>query len=399
MTNSNNFSINPAINLSINPSIIPVIIPAYQPDERLLQLLDELVPIAPGPVILVDDGSGPAYGRIFARAVMLIQMRGGCLLTHEKNRGKGRALKTAFSFIEKKFPRAIGAVTADSDGQHSPACINKVADELRRCPDSLVLGVRTFDGEDVPWKSRTGNKLTAALMKYLTGLSVRDTQTGLRGIPLSFMKELRSVKGERFEFEMRMLLESADRYPIRQVPIQTIYDSREHHQTHFHPVRDSVRIYRILGERFLKYIFSSLSSAALDLGLFAVFSAFFLKTLPTAVYIPAATIAARVLSAAYNYAVNYKVVFRSREKGTKAAGKYLVLAAAQMAASALIVNGLVRAFPTIPAVAIKAVTDTLLFFVSYSIQRKLVFQAGKTTNRLKARLQDQTCKARLQDQT
>jgi len=374
--------------------IIPIIIPSYQPDERLLALLDELVPIAPGPVILVDDGSGPAYGRIFDRAALIIQQRGGCLLTHEQNRGKGRALKTAFSFIEKVFPNAIGAVTADSDGQHSPECIRRVADELCRHPDSLILGVRTFDDENVPWKSRMGNKLTSAVLGYLTGLSVGDTQTGLRGIPLSFMKELLSVKGERFEFEMRMLLESADKYPIRQVPIRTIYDSRDHPQTHFHPVRDSVRIYRILGERFFKYIFSSLSSSALDLGLFAAFSAVFLKILPEASCILAATIAARVLSAVYNYAVNYKVVFRSREKGTKAAGKYFLLAAVQMTASALIVSGLCQAFPEIPAVVIKAVTDTILFFISYSIQRKLVFRsADRKTGRIQKGLSIRTGEA------
>ncbi|MEE0955887.1 MAG: bifunctional glycosyltransferase family 2/GtrA family protein [Eubacterium sp.] len=358
------------------PSIIPVIIPSYQPDQRLLQLLSELAPAAPGPVILVDDGSGPAYRDIFDRAACIIQPYDGRLLTHAKNCGKGRALKTAFSYLSQNYSKILGAVTADSDGQHSPACIRKVAAELESHPDSLILGVRTFDEKNVPWKSRTGNRLTSSVLKYLTGLDVGDTQTGLRGIPLSFMKELLSVRGERFEFEMRMLLESADHYPIRQVPIATIYDSRDHHQTHFHPVWDSIRIYRILGERFFKYIFSSLSSAALDLGLFAAFSVLFLKILPASVYILAATVAARILSAAYNYAVNYKLVFHSREKGTKAAGKYFLLAVVQMACSAVIVNGFTLMFPAISAVTIKAVTDTILFFLSYSIQRKLVF-AGR----------------------
>lgn len=357
---------------------IAVIIPAYEPDFRFLQLLDEIVTAAPGPVVLVDDGSGAAYRSIFEKAEQLAQETGGCLLVHPENRGKGRALKTAFAYVVENMPDVVGAVTADADGQHSPECIRKVAEDLSEHPDSLVLGVRTFGGEDVPRKSRLGNTVTAELFRFVAGVRVSDTQTGLRGIPLRFMRELESVKGERFEFEMRMLLEASGRYLIREVPIETIYDSKEHHQTHYRPFQDSVKISLILGEKFLRYTFSSLSSAGLDLLLFQVFYALITNVFGAAMLpgtaILVATIAARVLSATYNYMINYRFVFRSRENKSRAAGKYLFLATGQMLCSAILVSGFSRLFAGAPAVVIKAVVDTGLFFVSYSIQQRVVFQ-------------------------
>ncbi len=352
---------------------VPVIIPAYEPDDRLLALLRGLVPQAPGPVILVDDGSGPGWGRIFQKAQELIRPGGGCLLTHPKNCGKGRALKTAFAYVEQSLPDSIGVVTADSDGQHTVDCIRRTAAALIEHPDSLILGVRTFDGEDVPWKSAAGNRLTTAVLKFVSGTELRDTQTGLRGIPFSFLRELQDVKGERFEFEMRMLLKAIDCRPIRQIPIQTVYDSKGHHQTHFRPFLDSIRIYRILGERFFKFIASSLSSALLDLVLFSLFHRLWEPVLSVQA-VMAATIAARILSASYNYIVNYRFVFHSGEKASAAGWKYFLLAAVQMFLSGMLATGLAKAVPRLPAAGIKAAVDTTLFFISYIIQRRLIFR-------------------------
>ena len=140
--------------------MIPIIIPAYEPDERLLELLKDLSESRLGPVIIVDDGSGEQYSDIFTEAENYLKTTGGVLLRHEVNRGKGRALKTAFAHVLDHEPDAIGCVTADSDGQHSPECIARIMEALEENPDKLVLGVRTFDMEGVPWKSRMGNKIT-----------------------------------------------------------------------------------------------------------------------------------------------------------------------------------------------------------------------------------------------
>ena len=187
----------------------PIVIPSYEPDERLLQLLETLKAGSQGPVVIVDDGSGAAYKDIFERASAYVDVLGGAVLTHEVNRGKGRALKTAFAFILKKYPDAIGCVTADSDGQHTAKCIEKVSKTLEEHPDSLVLGVRRFDGEDVPWRSRMGNGITERVFAYVAGVHVTDTQTGLRAFGREAMEQFVDVSGDRYEYEINMLLQAA----------------------------------------------------------------------------------------------------------------------------------------------------------------------------------------------
>lgn len=353
--------------------LIPIVIPSYEPDERFPVILEQIKQAGLGPVVVVDDGSGDKYQSFFDEAERLVAPLGGVVLHHEVNKGKGRALKTAFSYILENMPEAMGCVTADSDGQHSVECIKKCMDALSEHPDSLILGVRDFSGEDVPFKSRAGNNITIFVCSYLCGVKVSDTQTGLRGINAAFMKELLDVDGERFEFETRMLIVTKDKYPIFEVPIKTIYDSKENHQTHFNPVKDSIRIYKIFGAIFAKFLFSSLSSCVIDLVLFYVFCRLFTLFFDTAIYVTAATVAARILSAAYNYSVNYLFVFKSGKQHSSSVPKYIALAVAQMSISAGLVTLLVWMMPGVPELLFKIPVDLVLFLLSYYIQRRFVY--------------------------
>lgn len=355
--------------------MIPIIIPSYEPDNSLIALLNTLDEQGVGPIIVVNDGSGSNYDEIFNRANDIIKKSNGTLLIHDINKGKGRALKTAFDYVLEHHLNAIGVVTADSDGQHTVGCIKKIIEGLNSNKDSLVLGVRSFDGDGIPWKSRFGNNLTEKVFAYVAGIHVSDTQTGLRGIPRTFMEQLINVPGERFEFETQMLLESSGHYPIKEIKVETIYDSEEDHQTHFNPVVDSIRIYKILCKKFIKYMLSSFSSSIIDIGLFSVFC-YFLKG-NAKFYIAIATILARIISAIYNYLVNYKIVFKSKENVKRSGIKYMTLAIVQMSLSAILATCGVALLSSIPNVIIKIVVDTFLFFVSYHVQQKYVFQKIK----------------------
>ena len=356
---------------------VPIVIPSYEPDERLIMLLNDLNAASLGPVIIVNDGSGTEYDEIFSRAEKLIGVNGGKLISYRPNRGKGRALKTAFEYISKNIPDALGCVTADSDGQHTPGCIASIIKALRENPNSLVLGVRQFDGENVPWKSRMGNTITIKVFSYVSGVRVSDTQTGLRGIPFEFMKDLIDCKGERFEYETQMLLECAGRLKIHEVPIKTVYDSKENHQTHFDPWKDSVRIYKILGKKFIKYIFASLSSFVVDIILFTIFCKLLAGAVPEGYLVQVATVCARVISATYNYLVNYFLVFKSRAGKATSLVKYAALAFVQMQASAWSVAGICFLLPMVSKTLIKCIVDTFLFLLSYSIQQRFVFSSKK----------------------
>ena len=364
----------------INSSaLVPIVIPSYEPDDRLITLLHAFDEKGMGPVIIVNDGSSEKYDDIFKEAESIITKRGGKFISYRPNRGKGRALKTAFSYISENMPDAIGCVTADSDGQHSPDCITTIINTLKEHPDNLILGVRQFKKEDIPWKSWFGNTLTVKVFAYVSGMKVSDTQSGLRGIPFRFMRELIDCKGERFEYETQMLLECAGRYELTEVPIETIYDSKESHQTHFDPFKDSIRIYKILGKKFVKFIFASLSSFVIDILLFHLF-VFLLKDSFAAIYITLATVGARVISAVYNYLINYKFVFKSKASKGTSLTKYALLAIIQMCLSAGIVTAFVMIFPGSWETLVKVITDTILFLISYSVQQRFVFSSKSKTN-------------------
>ncbi|RKM60565.1 glycosyltransferase [Butyrivibrio sp. CB08] len=347
--------------------IVPVIIPAYEPDEKLIKLLDELASEKFSPVIVVNDGSDKEkYGHIYDKA----REMGVVVLEHAVNMGKGRALKSAFNYCLTQYEGLVGVVTADSDGQHAVEDIRKCMDALIEDPSALVLGVRDFNQEGIPARSVFGNKTTSKVMKFLVGMSISDTQTGLRGISAEFMKFLLTEKGERFEFETNMLLDTKELgIKIKEIPIRTIY-LEENRSSHFNPIKDSIRIYAV----FFKFLVSSLSSAVVDIVLFSVFCAMF-KNVPVAIgYIMLSTIMARVISAIYNFLINYKVVFKGKGSGLRAAVRYLALAVCIMLLSGFLVSFFHGMIPRLPEAVVKIPVDCVLFLLSFFVQREVVYK-------------------------
>ena len=217
-----------------------VLLPVYRPGPHLPELAADLLRTdSTSGVVVVDDGSGPSSAGPLDAAEGL-----GCtVLRHDTNRGKGIALKTGLRHILEAYP-GQNAVSADADGQHSVADIERVG---RRVGDTgrLVLGVRSFD-TDVPLRSRFGNGLTRLLFRAATGRDVRDTQTGLRGYPAGLFPWQLAVPSEQFEYEMNVLLRAArDGHPVDQVDIATTYLA-DNASSHFGSLSDSVRIYRPL---------------------------------------------------------------------------------------------------------------------------------------------------------
>ncbi|RGC69208.1 Undecaprenyl-phosphate 4-deoxy-4-formamido-L-arabinose transferase [Micromonospora sp. MW-13] len=214
-----------------------VLAPVYEPGSRLSEFVAALRDAAPGVhVVVVDDGSGPASARVLDAAGEF-----GCtVLRHATNRGKGVALKTGFRHVTRAYP-GHDVVCADADGQHGVADVLRVAKRVEEA-GVMVLGVRRFDGE-VPVRSRAGNDLTRLLFRVATGCPVRDTQTGLRAYPHGLLDWLLTVPGERYEYEMNVLLYAARAgRPIEQATIATTYVG-DNASSHFGSLTDSVRIY------------------------------------------------------------------------------------------------------------------------------------------------------------
>jgi len=216
--------------------LVPIV-PAYKPDEKLLSVIESLRPDY-AEIIVVNDGSGPSFEGVFA------QLEGVHLLAHEQNRGKGAALKTAMRYCAERWPEALGCITIDADGQHRAPDVAKVAAEFRSHPHCLVLGVRSFTRAGIPLRSRVGNIVTRMLFFALVGRFIRDTQTGLRAIPMAFFAELVELKPDRYEYELEVLL-ACRKKPLRQVTIETVY-IEENRSSHFSPIQDSLKIYTTL---------------------------------------------------------------------------------------------------------------------------------------------------------
>lgn len=351
--------------------LAPVIIPSYEPNQNLLDLLSQLTKSDLSPIVLVNDGSSEQYSHFFEEARVNF---GATVLTHEVNMGKGAALKTAFRYCLDNFPDMYGCVTADSDGQHSPKDIIATLKRLHEKGDCLVLGVRRFDSSDVPEKSRFGNNTTRKVFRLLLGKDISDTQTGLRAIPAELLKDFIRIPGNRFEYETRMLIYAVENHiDIEEVPIDTIYDSSRDHSTHFRAVIDSVRVFSSFGITFGKYLVSSLSSSVIDLILFQLFCNLFGKTFGGIKYVAIASILARIISATYNYLINFHIVFKSKQNHLKATIKYFLLAAAIMTCSTVFTSLLVMVTGVSTESFVKIPVDLILFFASYFIQKKKIF--------------------------
>ncbi len=227
---------------SVMDSII-ALIPAYCPDEKLEKIVSQLY-IKGFDIVIVDDGSGQKYKSYFKLVSNM-----ATVLSYPGNQGKGYALKKGMQYIDRKYKGKYVVVTLDSDGQHAVEDAYEVCIKATRNRDCLVLGSRKFTGT-VPFKSRWGNAITRCVFKWITGLTIFDTQTGLRAFSSDLIRYMSQIDGERYEYEMNVLMHcSEDSIPIIEKKIETIY-LNDNKGSHFNPVKDTFKIYRvILGNR------------------------------------------------------------------------------------------------------------------------------------------------------
>ena len=140
---------------------IRVILPSLNPDEKLMMVVNGLISAGFDDIVIVDDGSDDSHMKPFKEAESYSQVT---VLHHEVNRGKGRALKTAFEFCMSNRPDIDGVVTVDGDNQHRPADIKACCEMMIKNPNHVVLGCRDFSGDNIPAKSKFGNKYNGGLL-------------------------------------------------------------------------------------------------------------------------------------------------------------------------------------------------------------------------------------------
>lgn len=221
------------------------LIPAYKPDEKLTEIVKELVEHS-FEIVIVDDGSGEKYREIFENA-----QNNAKVISYEKNKGKGGALKEGLKYIKASYDSNTTIVTMDCDGQHlvidAEKLCAKVDKELK-----LVIGKRTRN-KKIPLRSKIGKSITRIVFFLVTKVKLYDTQVGLRAFNYNLLDLLLSVPGNKYEYEINVLLQcTTQNIKIEEVEIQTIYiNSNEN--SHFSTIRDSFSIYK----EIVKFILST----------------------------------------------------------------------------------------------------------------------------------------------
>lgn len=345
-----------------------VVIPAYEPDEDFVSYAEELI-CAVDDLVVVDDGSGKDYDRVFDKISALPKTT---VIRYPGNKGKGFALKTAFSHCAENFDDDDIIVTADCDGQHKIKDVYKIYEATKKHKDKMVLGSRDFTGKNVPKRSRAGNKQMRILLRLFYGIKIYDSQTGLRGHSIAFTKKLLKVRGKKFEYETNTLIYCKRRHlPVIEIFIDTVYPENEKdHKTHFRAFKDSMRVVGIIIANMYTYLTSSAMSAVIDLGLF-YFLAYVVLPEKTAINSLLITVAPRVVSSIFNFVFNYRHVFYGMSK--KSFFRYYVLWFSRLAAS----YGVLYLFGNLLGLnfmAIKIISEALFLILTYKIQMDWVFK-------------------------
>ena len=338
-----------------------VLIPAYVPEASLPQTVAALLERPFRAVVVVNDGSPASCEALFDQLRAMPRVH---VLAHAKNLGKGASLKTGLGFVASAFPGCAGVVTADADGQHSPRDIIRVAEQLAANPQALVLGARRFDSA-TPLRNRLGNQLSRLAVGLVVGQWLKDTQTGLRGIPRRLFDRLQAIPASGYEFELDMLTAAKHAgCEFVETPIQTIYLGGNR-SSHFNPLLDSMRVYFVL----LRFGLVSVQTALLDnivfLGLFSVGGGLLL-----------AQAGGRLAGMLYQYSAARRAVFLSDESHRKTLPRYVLLATTSGVTSYLLIRWLwgVAGMAVLPA---KLLAETALFFVNFAVSRDFVFTRRK----------------------
>ncbi|GFK92956.1 hypothetical protein NNJEOMEG_00784 [Fundidesulfovibrio magnetotacticus] len=340
------------------PQLI-ALIPAYKPSPEVVRIASELAASGLfGEVVAVDDGSGPESSAIFDA---LAALPGVTLLRHAVNLGKGAALKTGFNHVLCNHPHCAGVVTLDADGQHLTADALAVGRSLLEHPDALVLGVRAFSG-DVPLRSRFGNECTRRIFAFLTGRSVSDTQTGLRGIPRALLAPLLRIAATRYDFELEMLVRAVEgKIELVETPISTVY-LEGNASSHFNPLLDSFKVYFV----FTRFLSVSLVSFLGDYLLYVILLAVF-RPDPVVLHV-----VLRAFTSLGNFVLNKYYVFKSDRPFMREYVAYLVTAGVVLLVTTSLMVLFTGYYGLSPAL-VKPLAELFGFFTSFAVQRLLVF--------------------------
>lgn len=339
------------------------IVPCYRQPEEYINVLSELLSTEIYKIIIVDDGN--------VKLIELNQIKSSkiVLIRHERNIGKGAAIKSALKYIKKYETSEIsGIVMLDCDGQHSIKDMEKLIESHKEFSDKIVLGVREFTGKNVPFKSKLGNNVMSFLFHLIFDVRIIDTQTGLRIIPSRLIEEIIDIKNNRFAFELEFLIRGIRKTDIVQVPISTIYHEKNR-ETNFRPFLDSVNI-----------LYPLIRTATVGLTAVALDYIILLALLINEISLFYSLLIARLIGLIYSSIMIRNFVWRSTRKKARSYIKYFTLWIANLLFLYFILDSFSSTIKEI--FILKIFIDFVLFVINFIIQRKIFDSKKDNTNTL-----------------
>lgn len=191
-------------------------------------------------IIIIDDGSTDETAVIIGS--LKAEYKGIVLLKHEKNMGKGQALKTGFSYALRNNYR--GVITIDADGQHNPDEIDGFIKILESEEPGIILGSRFHNTRGMPFIRLVTNIFTSWIISAIAGKKIDDVQSGFRYISRDVLENV-ILETANFDTEPEILLKASwAKFKILSVPITTIY--HKNFVSHVNPLKDSVNFFKLV---------------------------------------------------------------------------------------------------------------------------------------------------------
>jgi|SRR5581483_518352 len=187
-----------------------IVIPAFNEEEVIEDVLNQIQKNGYKNIIIVDDGSfDQTYQKIINKNVTVLR--------HILNRGKGAAIKTGIEAA--KILGADSVITFDGDGQHDPADIEKIQNHLKQY--DVVLGTRSY--KDLPKLKKILNILGNLSTFLIYGLWVKDSQSGLRGFSKKALFCI-NTQNDRYEYDSEVIREiGKNKLKYIEIPIKVKY--------------------------------------------------------------------------------------------------------------------------------------------------------------------------------
>ena len=206
-------------------------IPAFNAENQISDVIKKSLNYV-DKVLVCDDGS---TDNTFENA----KLTGAYVLKHEKNLGKGAALKTLFT--KAKELNADIIITIDADGQFLPVEMVRLIEPIQNNNFDLVIGNRFLDKKEMPSYRKAGNRILDSFTKLAADLPFEDTQSGFRSYSKTALEKI-SFSSNGFGVDSEILIDAVNKnLKITEKYVTVIYNTGEKTSTK-NPISHSVGV-------------------------------------------------------------------------------------------------------------------------------------------------------------